>query len=415
MTGKNLLKLLATMASVTALAAANPASALTFTLVDTGGAAVGSQARAGFEAAAFFWSSALTDNVNITLDIGFQSLGSNILGSTGSASAVALTSDVYGALYADRSSLLDVAAVATLRPLSTVVGGDFAGLSQLGMKVNRGVPGSSGLYSDRNTRFDNDGSANNIALSVNTANMKALGFSVDANGDPLDAPDGDITFSSDFAFDFNPIDGISAGTSDFLGVAIHEIGHALGFVSGVDVYDYYTYNVIAGGPNKQGILDDYAVGSTLDLFRYAAPGRLDWSTDDADKYFSVTGGLTAFSGDANFATGTYNGDGDQASHWQAPTAAPYCTGFIGVMNPYFCDGTGGVVTATDLAAMDAIGWDVSVNLTRHPNGSISTAAIQRLYNAAVPEPATWMQMIAGFGLFGGVMRMLARKRTVAFA
>ena len=40
-----------------------------------------------------------------------------------------------------------------------------------------------------------------------------------------------IGFNSAFAFDFDPRDGISSSAFDFEGVVIHEIGHALGFVS----------------------------------------------------------------------------------------------------------------------------------------------------------------------------------------
>ena len=84
------------------------------------------------------------------------------------------------------------------------------------------------------------------------------------------------TFSSAFSFDFNPDDGVTAGQMDFIGVAIHEIGHALGFISGVDTYDYY------GGPSGPGRasninLNSYAVGSVLE----AKPTAFRWQVDAA--------------------------------------------------------------------------------------------------------------------------------------
>ena len=409
------------------MTASAPASALTFTLNDTGGAGMGTQARAGFEAAAYYWSSVLNNNANVTLNIGFSSLGGNILGQTGSSSAVALTQDIYTALAVNRAGALDVQAVSSLKALTTVTTGGNAGLKQLAMTVNRTasqntipIVGFQAL-SDRNTRLDADGSGNNVALAVNTANMKALGLTLDANGDPFDTPDGDITFNSDFGFDFDPTDGITTGFSDFIGVAIHEIGHALGFVSGVDIYDYYTYDIAAVGNNninKQSYLDQFAIGSVLDLFRYSAAGNVDWSTSPTSKYFSINGGVSRFNGNANFAEGVYNGDGDQASHWKAPTAAPFCSGLIGIMNPYLCDSTGAIITGDDLAAFDAMGWNLNFDVLANPGYTFTTAQAYSQYQATlpavVPEPASWAMMIGGFGLVGGAMRRRqATSRTVA--
>jgi hypothetical protein len=100
-----------------------------------------------------------------------------------------------------------------------------------------------------------------------------------------------VYFSSSYTFDFDPTDGISKGSYDFIGVAIHEIGHALGFVSSVDYYDAYTY---PGDISNRGAgaLENNAVNSTLDLFRYSAEGTLDVSTSSSNKYFSIDGGAT---------------------------------------------------------------------------------------------------------------------------
>lgn len=49
--------------------------------------------------------------------------------------------------------------------------------------------------------------------------------------------DGSITFNSKRTFDFDPSNGITAGQFDFVGTATHEIGHVLGFISGVDILD----------------------------------------------------------------------------------------------------------------------------------------------------------------------------------
>jgi hypothetical protein len=269
--------------------------------------------------------------------------------------------------------------------------------------------------------FDTDGSINNVLLGLTTANAKALGL-FDDDG----APDATITFSSAFKFDFDPRNGIGAGRTDFVGTAIHEMGHVLGFVSGVDDYDVF------GKPNGAAIdqpcfadgtlcadypANDDWFGKPLDLFRYAqrddGKALLDWAPGD-DAYFSINRGLSAFKG-AAFSTGVYHGDGNQASHWTDNLydfGSPGCFSFtaaVGIMDPTGGPCEGGIVTAIDLAAFDAIGWNMRVNVISRRGYSETSASIYAQYG--VPEPATWAQLMLGFGLIGAAIRtrpMIAR-------
>lgn len=384
---------IAALAASAAIAALSvPASAATIHLNDTGGVA-GTPAELGFKIAAEFWGKILKNNVDIYLDVGFEDMGSpNILGSTGSAITLGTISGYYDALEANKSTALDDIAVANLRPLS----------------ANGGVDVIVSGYGDASTQTDIDpfstryatgDKALNTDMALLTANAKALGLysSTDA--------DASITFNSIFSWDFDPTNGITAGAYDFIGVAVHEIGHALGFVSSVDDFDYFA--------NFSGVpVDDWWWAYGMDLFRYSANSegygdgspQLDWSVG-TDSYFSIDGGNPLW--DGYFSTGTYFGDGWQASHWKANET---CHNFLGIMNPYACNGTMDEVTALDLAVFDAIGWNLDFNVLADPSLVITTAKMYDDYFAAVPEPATWGLMIAGFGAIGIATR---RRRKLA--
>lgn len=277
---------------------------------------------------------------------------------------------------------------------------------------------SGNLGVDTSTlRWDNatTGAAanNNRFLDLNTANVKAVGGTATYDVSNTQQLDGSVDFSSTFGFDFDPTDGIATDTFDFIGVAIHEIGHALGFVSGVDTLDYF--GAPDGDDQATGNalnFNQYALFSALDMFRYStdptniAPGTnpvLDLAVGGT-KYFSIDGGATALYGNT-FATGAYNGDGDQASHWKDAAGPNACGPQLGIMDPTFCYRQRGEVTALDLAAFDAIGYNLAAD-ARSANYRVNTAQIYTRFNVtgAVPEPMTWSLMILGFGLVGGAMR-----------
>ena len=181
------------------------------------------------------------------------------------------------------------------------------------------------------------------------------------------------------------------------------MGHALGFLSGADDFDY---SVGDGFP-----ADDYWWGYGLDMFRYSARGVLDW-TFGTDSYFSIDGGATQFNGRSGFSTGENYGDGWQASHWKTPSAPPFCTDLIGIMNPYICSATSDSVTGTDLALFDAIGWNPNVDVIANPTYAFDTS---QMYSAFVPEPAQWALMLSGFGVLGGALRRRKATMRVTYA
>jgi PEP-CTERM motif len=395
------------LAVATAFAAvamsSTPASALTINLFNLNNVTPGTDAFRGFRAAANFWERVITTNSTVNLNVGFSALGPNILGSTGSTTNGAFLQPFVQQLQSRSSSNLDRIATANAQSFKPSV--DGAGLGAYNFLISGPKANGTGVQTaPLTTVFDNDGSRNNNSLSVNTSVLKALGIAPVYTGANLaNQIDGTVQFSNQFAFDFNPTNGIDANAFDFVAIAIHEIGHALGFRSGVDVYD--------GNTNFTGNLNNFTFLTQLDLFRYTAASAALGANDvqiGSPAYFSIDGGRTLFQ-EGLFSTGVRFGDGRQAAHFKdAPAGAPQ----LGLLDPTIARGQQGIITSLDLAAFDAIGYSIAYDVIRNGNREFTTL---NPFFGAIPEPETWAMMIMGFGFVGGAMRRRSGSTKVTYA
>jgi len=186
------------------------------------------------------------------------------------------------------------------------------------------------------------------AIAAPSALFRALGF-LNPTADPSSEPQfGDpptIGFNSAFSFDFDPSDGVGSNQIDFDSTVVHEIGHALGFISSVGVKE----------------LDpDEAVSATVwDLFRFR-PGVNLSNFATSQRILSSGGDHTYFDSGADLAlsTGRINGqggDGRQASHWKADE---FTGTYIGIMDPSTSRGRRDLLTENDLRVIDTVGYQL---------------------------------------------------------
>lgn len=389
----------------TALAAvaltSTPASALTINLFNLNNVTPGTAAFRGFRAAANFWERVITTNSTVNLNVGFSALGAGILGSTGSTTNGVFLEPFANILHSQASSNLDRIAAANRQSFKPSVDGDGRGAYNFLISGPR-ADGTGVAINPLQTVLDADGSRNNNSLSVNTSVLKALGLTPTYTGANLaNQIDGSVQFSSNFAFDFDPTNGIDPNSFDFVAVAIHEIGHALGFRSGVDVYD--------GNTGFTGNLNTFTFLTQLDLFRYTAESTALGANDvqiGGTPYFSIDGGRSIFQ-EGLFSTGVRFGDGRQASHFKD---APAGEEQLGLLDPTIGRGQQGIITSLDLAAFDAIGYTIAYDVIA--NGDREFTTLDPFFGA-IPEPETWTMMIIGFGFVGGAMRRRAARVTYA--
>ena len=191
-------------------------------------------------------------------------------------------------------------------------------------------------------------------MEITRANAQALGLNPQTLPSTPSAYDPNLNLDGTITVDA----ALDVPGADLFEIALHELGHVMGFNSAVDSVDSGTRQVTLSALDMFRI----APGTGQDDFT-AAPRVLDPEFDQVfydGGFFDPVGipilGLER--GDIPFSTGETNGDGFQAAHWKDDTNALGIS--IGLLDPTEANDFQDSVTLTtaDKRAFDLIGWDV---------------------------------------------------------
>ena len=262
-------------------------------------------APAAFAACEAYIESFFSDPITITVNVSFQVLQPGVLGSTGSS---------YGFV--------------SYTGARAQIVGDMDGSDTLQAFLPSG--------STCPVRYgSNQSVTNEDRVFVTFANWKAMDGTISG-------ADANMTLNSNFAFDYDPSNGITANQFSFQDIVIHETGHAMGFTSGVDF-------------RNRDI-------ETLDLFRFQRTDGNNDANPDTTAEFQVRPRRCSF----NTPNDDHNSDIISAE-FRMSDGNPYqCSHFreqspnIGLMDPALAPQETfypAFYSTADVAMFDAIGYD----------------------------------------------------------
>jgi hypothetical protein len=265
-------------------------------------------APAAFAACESYIQSFFSDPITITINVSFQPLSPGVLGSTGSSSGYVSYSPARAQIVQDMDAGVVDDTIQSFLPTTSTCPVRYTSSSAV---------------------------TNETRVFFNFAAWKAVDGTVSG-------ADASMTLNSNFAFDYDPSNGIGANQFSFQDIIIHETGHAMGFTSGGD-FRFRDMDV-------------------MDLFRFQrTDGTGDYNPDTTGE-FQVRPRLVAFNApnddhNSDFVSAEYrmsDGNPYQMSHFREQTPN------IGLMDPALAPQQTfypNFYSTADLAVFDAIGYD----------------------------------------------------------
>jgi hypothetical protein len=262
-----------------------------------------SSAPSGFmtavEAAAQFYVNTFDDPVTITLNVGWGEITQN-----GTSEPINSPGEALGGPNAGTPFTYDQV-LAALRADATSAA-DLTSIASLAAETFNGM------------------------VYISSAEEKALGLTINTPGGSTDGAVGFSAPPNTFTYNFDPNNRAVAGEADFVGIAEHELAHAMGRFSPLAEAGFPFYSI-------------------LDLFRFSAPGAREL-TGGQPAYFSIDGGATNldnFDTTSDFAD--WNGSNGPDSY-----------------NAIYSIGVEDSVTATDVTEMNILGFTLTADAGELP-------------------------------------------------
>lgn len=318
------------------------------------------QAKAILESAAEVWRSHIADPVTVFLRVDFTPLGPGILGGASPATESVRYDIVRDLLIADAQNE-PVAQGAPAGQLDDEILLSLPEAEEMQFNIPAGATFNFETVDGSNIPGLDPTTIGVGTSEVNRATLKAIGHlnplleNGEPNADYL-LPDASIVFTtlglgganlttgSNSVFDFDLLDGIDPNQYSFLDVAMHEIGHALGFASaagGMDTIEPTPLDFLRF-PRSLGVFNP---GSAEQFGSFQRELRPDVATmtDFVTDYW--TDGPTEIPMSDVF-------QGNQSSHWEEQAES------LGIFDPIVGRGESQSLTLADLRALDLIGWDI---------------------------------------------------------